>query len=275
MTSLSYDKNFKHYQKLSLSIFKEFGFGKDIMEARINREVTELVKCIKEVDGKSFYPKSVVFTAIENVIASILFGERVESDTKFTKEILDSSLKIIDATFAMFPLNAMPALRFLPHFRKLIDILSSEMHKFYGLTEMKIDELLAVEGNESFVSCFARQEGPGFDREQLIFELKDLVAGGSDTSSNTVLWSIVLLANNPKVQERIQKEIDDVVPRDRFPSLSDKPKMAYVEAAILELMRRKTIVQNGFPHLTACDTEVCGYFIPKNTMVICILRFQI
>jgi cytochrome P450 len=43
--------------------------------------------------------------------------------------------------------------------------------------------------------------------------------------------------------------------------------LSYVEAAILEIMRYKTLVPLGVPHFTMCDTEVGGYFIPKGALV--------
>lgn len=61
-------------------------------------------------------------------------------------------------------------------------------------------------------------------------------------------------------------QIDEVL-SDRLPSLEDMRKLPYVEAVILEVMRRETMLELGFQRSTLCDTEVDGYFIPKNTVV--------
>ena len=90
---------------------------------------------------------------------------------------------------------------------------------------------------------------------------------GFETSATTIRWALALLADHPDVQRRLQEEIDSVVPRDRLPSLDDKQKLPYMEAAILEIMRFKTLAPLGVPHITMCDTEVVGHFIPKGTMV--------
>ena len=79
---------------------------------------------------------------------------------------------------------------------------------------------------------------------------------------------MVELANNLDAQTRFQREIDDVVSNDRFPSLDDKSRLPYTEAVILEVMRRHTVIPLYIPHATLKDTEVLGYHVPKGSMVI-------
>ena len=121
---------------------------------------------------------------------------------------------------------------------------------------------------ESFISCFGKEEGPEYDRIQLERTLRDLFVAGSDTITNSLEWALILLANHPSIQARLQEEIDSVVPRDRLPCLEDKSKLPCVEATMMELMRIKTIAPLGLMHHTLRDTEVGGYFIPANTRVI-------
>jgi cytochrome P450 len=70
------------------------------------------------------------------------------------------------------------------------------------------------------------------------------------------------------LQARLQSQIDDVIGNvDRLPSLDDRANMPLVEATLLELMRYHTVAPLSVPRETACDVEVCGYFIPKGAMV--------
>ncbi len=41
----------------------------------------------------------------------------------------------------------------------------------------------------------------------------------------------------PHVQERLRKEITEVVGRDRMPKLADRDNLPYVEATVLEILR--------------------------------------
>ena len=63
------------------------------------------------------------------------------------------------------------------------------------------------------------------------------------------------------------KDIDAQVPRERLPSLADRPHMPFVEATILEVMRVRTVGPLALFHCTSCDTTVGGYFIPVDTVV--------
>jgi cytochrome P450 len=106
-----------------------------------------------------------------------------------------------------------------------------------------------------------------FDRKDLIVLLRDLLAAGDDTSSSTLLWAFVSLANNPDVQTRLQTEVDDVVGHDRQPLLDDESKMPYTQAVILETLRRHTPVPLSLFRATTCDTVLGDYFIPARTTV--------
>jgi cytochrome P450 family 2 subfamily U polypeptide 1 len=79
---------------------------------------------------------------------------------------------------------------------------------------------------------------------------------------------MVELANHPEVQTRFQNELDDGVPKDRLPSLDDKPRLPYTEAVILEVMRRHIVIPFFVPHATFKDTELYGYYIPKGCIVL-------
>lgn len=58
----------------------------------------------------------------------------------------------------------------------------------------------------------------------LVTCIGDLFAAGSETTSSTMRWMVGLMAMNPDVQKKMQKEIDEVVPRDSVPSLEDRNK---------------------------------------------------
>jgi cytochrome P450 len=106
-----------------------------------------------------------------------------------------------------------------------------------------------------------------FDREDLIFLVRDFLAAGDDTSASTLLWAFTSLANNPDVQIRLQTEIDDVVGRDRQPLLEDESKMPYTQAVILETLRLHSPVPLSLLRATTCDTVLGDYFIPARTTV--------
>ena len=65
----------------------------------------------------------------------------------------------------------------------------------------------------------------------------DLYIAGSETSSTTLLFCIIYMVNFPKIQKKIQEDLDRVVGPNRLPCLADKPQLPYLEATLSEIQR--------------------------------------
>lgn len=63
-----------------------------------------------------------------------------------------------------------------------------------------------------------------FSREQLLSLCLDLFMAGSETTSNTLGFAMLYMVKYPEVQKRVQKEIDNVIGHDRWPSLQDRTR---------------------------------------------------
>ena len=103
--------------------------------------------------------------------------------------------------------------------------------------------------------------------EYFLNTIEDMFAAGYETTSTTLKWSIAFLVNYPKYQEHIQRQIDDVV-GDRQPSLYDRPNLPLIHAFINETLRVGNVAPLALPHVTLTDTTLCGYRVPKDTIVI-------
>ena len=58
--------------------------------------------------------------------------------------------------------------------------------------------------------------------EQLWVTAMDLFAAGSETTATTLAWAVLYMVLHPEAQVKVQDEIDQVVGRDRAPSLDDR-----------------------------------------------------
>jgi cytochrome P450 len=106
-----------------------------------------------------------------------------------------------------------------------------------------------------------------FTAEQLESLIGDLFAAGTETTATTIRWAIVYLLNNMDIQNKMRKEIDEVVGSGRHPTMSDKPNLPYCEAVILETLRLGNIIPFSLPHNVSEDIHYKGYTIPKNSVL--------
>ena len=262
-----YDDRYKRYHKISLSIFKEFGFGvKSTSESRILQEVETLNEQILKHDGSPFSPKWMFTTAAANVVLNILFGKNLQySLPKVHSNIVRCSAEVMENVD--MTLNMAPIVRFLPMFWKTIDSLRKYGQELLKAIDVGIEYVKSNDSEPTFVGRFLEIEGTNYDRQDIRYIVRDMTFGSTDTVSITVLWAMVELANHQEILSRFQRELDEMVPRDRLPSLDDKPHLPYTEAVILEVMRRRTLAPFLVPHATLKDTKVLGFDIPKGCMV--------
>jgi cytochrome P450 len=260
-----YGEQFKKYHRLALSVLREFGFGSALMEQRILTEAEELVQLIKTHSGRPLYPAQLLSMAALNVIASIVFGERLSQTDRKLNDLAENVHRLIMSDKKK--IDYCPILRFIPRYKRILQE-AVEMQEYQLQFFREGIERSLCSSEESFVKSFIERQGGTYEKRELWFILRDLLVAGSETTANSVQWALVLLSNDQKIQKRLQKEIDSVVPRSRSVCLDDMVRLPYVEAAITELQRIKTVVPLALPHMTLDDTEVAGYFLPKHTTVI-------
>jgi len=94
--------------------------------------------------------------------------------------------------------------------------------------------------------------------------MMDLFEGGTETTNNTMEFAMLYAMNHPRLQEKVQKEIDTVIGRNRLPTLTDRARMPYTEAFLVEVQRYSNVVAMTLRGLTS-DTWIDGYFMEKGT----------
>ncbi|XP_051002416.1 cytochrome P450 2C37-like isoform X29 [Acomys russatus] len=104
--------------------------------------------------------------------------------------------------------------------------------------------------------------------EHLAATVTDLFTGGTETTSTTMRYALLLLMKHPHVTAKVQEEIDRVVGRHRSPCMQDRSQMPYTDAMIHEVQRFIDFVPNSLPHAVTCDVKFRNYLIPKGTTVI-------
>jgi len=116
-----------------------------------------------------------------------------------------------------------------------------------------------------------RQAAEGLTDQELTLIAWEFITAGTDTTSATMHWMTMLLANHPEVQRKAQEEIDRVT-QGRPITLEDQANCPYADAVVKETMRYMPVVPMMLPYRSSADVKVnCegrDYTIPNNTLVV-------
>ncbi|KAF5372139.1 hypothetical protein D9758_005076 [Tetrapyrgos nigripes] len=93
-----------------------------------------------------------------------------------------------------------------------------------------------------------------------------LYAAAHETTATSMMWFIFSMVLFPHIQTRAQEELDKVVGRSRLPSFADLKHLPYIHAIVKEVLRWRTPVPMGLPHVSSEDDYYDGYYIPKGTI---------
>uniref|UniRef100_A0A2K5Y3Z6 unspecific monooxygenase n=1 Tax=Mandrillus leucophaeus TaxID=9568 RepID=A0A2K5Y3Z6_MANLE len=107
-----------------------------------------------------------------------------------------------------------------------------------------------------------------FTIESLIATVTDMFGAGTETTSTTLRFGLLLLLKYPEVTAKVQEEIECVVGRNRSPCMQDRSHMPYTDAVVHEIQRYIDLIPTNLPHAVTCDVKFRNYLIPKGTTII-------
>ena len=197
---------------------------------------------------------------------SILFGRNFQQSLPKELSTIVENASECSANMDI-TLNLAPFVRFLPTYRRKVDRLRTTSEKLLNSIEAGIKFNESNISEATFIGKFKEIQGTNYDHQDLLYILRDLCFGSTETVSTVLQWAIVELANHPEIQTGLQKEIDVIVPEDRLPSLDDKLRLPYVDAVIQEILRRHIVAPFFGQHSPLIDTKLLGYDIPQGCVV--------
>uniref|UniRef100_A0A7N9IGN4 Cytochrome P450 family 2 subfamily F member 1 n=1 Tax=Macaca fascicularis TaxID=9541 RepID=A0A7N9IGN4_MACFA len=272
----------KVLRRFSIQILWNFGMGKRSIEERILEEGSFLLAELRKTEGEPFDPTFVLSRSVSNIICSVLFGSRFDYDD----ERLLTVIRLINDNFQIMSspwgelYNIFPSLldwvpgphqRIFQNFKRLRDLIAHSVHDHQASLDPR--------SPRDFIDCFLtkmaeEKEDPlsHFHMDTLLMTTHNLLFGGTETVGTTLRHAFLALMKYPKVQARVQEEIDLVVGRTRLPTLEDRAAMPYTDAVIHEVQRFADIIPMNLPHRVIRDTAFRGFLIPKGTDIITLLN---
>ncbi|XP_033823861.1 cytochrome P450 2B1-like isoform X1 [Periophthalmus magnuspinnatus] len=271
-----YGPAWKEHRRFALMTMRNFGMGKQSMEDRILGEIQYTIDFLEKNTGKTLSPNVMFHSISSNVVSLVLFGMRYEHDGPFMTKLVnsfDDVNKTINGPWA-FLYDSFHWVRYLPlPFTKAFK--ARQTVKDIIIPIINEHKKNRVPGEpQDFVDCYLDElekrgdDGSSFCPEELFMFCLSLYGAGTDTISSTLLTGFLYLMTKPHIQERCQKEIDQVLEGKDVFTFEDRHNMPYVQAVIHEIQRTANIVPLSVFHATTKDTQFMGYSIPKGTIII-------
>ncbi|OWK07924.1 CYP2C18, partial [Cervus elaphus hippelaphus] len=252
---------------------RNFGMGKRSIEDRVQEEAHCLVEELRKTNGSPCDPTFILGCAPCNVICSIIFQNRFDyRDQNF--------LNLLDKFNENLRIMSSPWIQVCNDFPILIDYFPGSHNKVlknfayvksYVLEKVKEHQAtLDINNPRDFIDCFLikmeqekHNQEMEFTFENLIATVSDLFGAGTETTSTTLRYGLLLLLKHPEVTAKVQEEIDRVIGRHRSPCMQDRSHMPYMDAVVHEIQRYIDLVPTNLPHAVTRDIKFRNYLIPK------------
>ncbi|XP_051002909.1 cytochrome P450 2C29 [Acomys russatus] len=268
----------KETRRFTLMTLRNLGMGKRNIEDRVQEEAQCLVEELRKTNGSPCDPTFILGCAPCNVICSIIFQNRFDYNDK-------DFLTLMEKVNENVRILSSPWLQVCGNFPLLLDYCPGSHHKvaknvdyLKSYLQEKIkdhQESLDVSNPRDFIDYYLIKQKQANHNQQLEFTpenlaatVNDLFGAGTETTSTTLRYALLLLLKNPHVTAKVQEEIDHVVGRHRSPCMQDRSHMPYTDAMIHEVQRFIDLLPTSLPHAVTCDMKFRNYLIPKGTTVI-------
>ncbi|XP_077367240.1 cytochrome P450 2K4-like [Festucalex cinctus] len=269
--------SWKEMRRFALSNLRDFGMGKKACEDKIIEECQHLLEVFKEFRGEAFDTQQPLSYAVSNIICSLVFGSRFQYDDPDFRAMV----KRICRNFHLLGSASLQLYNMFPWLGMLFSSAKDELRGHVMANRKQATELiqglketLDPQSSRGLVDAFLiRQqqlEDSGdvghYHNLNLLATIVNLFAAGTETTSTTLRWALLLMAKHPDVQEKVQAELKRVI-GDRRVQVEDRKNLPFTDAVIHETQRLANIVPMAIPHRTSQDVTFRGYFIKKGTIV--------
>lgn len=264
-------------RKFCVRSFRDFGIGKEKWESEIQEEVDDLIRLLSSFDGQATDVSKILSSCVSNNISSFVLGKKVPFNHP-DRVFLDSIMRKIIQLLGQAPSKQLfPTLQDIciafgigQVYKKL-----KEFNTFFRRETEKIKDSSKSGQSENFTTHYLKEMEARknktkhfFTETNLYGNIQAIFIGGSETISTAIFWLLLIIANFPVVQEKVHEELDAVLGRNGRIRWSDRHKVPFTLATIMEGQRWRTLTPLNSPRKAVRDIKAQNYDIPKGTKIV-------
>ncbi|XP_074874023.1 cytochrome P450 2A13-like [Carettochelys insculpta] len=267
----------KQLRRLSITTLRNFGVGKRSIEERILEEAHFLLEALRETKGLPFDPTYFLSRTVSNIISSVVFGDRFDYEDKEFHSLLymiTESFRFTATAWGQLYEMFSDTMRYLPGPQRTAFKQLAGLEEFIKRKVNANLETLDPSAPRDFIDCFLvkmqqEKQNPAseFSMRNVVLTTLTMFFAGTETISTTLRYGFLILLKYPEIEEKIHQEINQVIGRNRTPSMEDRSRMPYTDAVIHEFQRFCDVIPMGLARRVTRDTQFRGYTIPKGTEV--------
>ncbi|XP_069473687.1 cytochrome P450 2J2-like [Ambystoma mexicanum] len=258
-------------------MLRSLGVGKKSLENRIQEEARNMTEALASLEGKPSDLENMIASFVTNVIAAVVFGHRFTLDddalhqlTKAANEVGPFLCSLWGQLYEAFPqlMSRLPG----PHQKVFVQL---EYVRNYALKEVRAHEESPSDAPQDFIDLYLDQISKTkgdtdntYNEANLVQVVLDLFFASTETTGVTLLWALLYMVKYPDIQEKVQKELADVLEPSDIIQSEHRKKLPYTDAVIHEIMRCSGVAPLGLPRQCVKDTIIQGFPLKKGTTVI-------
>jgi len=214
--------------------------------------------------------------AIMNILWNLCSGRKLHSQQQEFQTVYECIDKVTQFMSRAAIFSFMPILtKILPESVTNIERGRYYRNRFHEISEKWIREHRQdYRGNRTgdLQDAYLEKVNAGeetFTEQGLAAILRELFIIGSESESVMMRWAVRIMSCNPEVQAAVQQEMDRVCGKGSDITWDRRSELPYTMAVMKEIQRFADIAPTGLIHKTLTDTELAGYSLPSNTLVMC------
>ncbi|XP_055496932.1 cytochrome P450 1B1 [Leucoraja erinacea] len=278
-----YNVQWKVHRRLALSAVRSFSTAdaraRHVLEYHVQGEARQLLRVFLRLgaDGQHFQPCPELTVAAANVMCALCFGRRYSHDDQEFRRLLGRTYRFGRTVGAGSLVDVMPWLQSFPNpVRSLYRDFQQLNREFFEFVRSKVEQHRRTyhpgttrDMSDAFIHALDGDKlaQEGLSPEHAEGSVTDILGASQDTTSTALSWILFHLIQFPQLQAKLQRDIDQVVGRDRLPRAQDKARLPFLEAFLYEIMRFTSFVPMTIPHATTSPVDINGYHIPQDTVV--------